>query len=84
MRRGTIGLFGDDAKIDVLPTFHFAGTDRPVYLAFAFRRLNEMGFPVPEECLAAEFDRYCGDFLELGKGELVVRSVTRGESAVVA
>jgi formylmethanofuran dehydrogenase subunit C len=84
MRRGTIGLFGIDEKFDFLPTFQFAGTDRPVFLAFAFRRLREMGFSVPEECFSAQFDRYCGDFLELGKGELVVRTQSQGESTVVA
>ena len=84
MRRGTIGLFGSDEDVDVLPTFQFAGTDSPVFLAFAFRRLRDLGFPVPEECFSGKFDRYCGDFLELGKGELVVRAATQGETAVVA
>jgi formylmethanofuran dehydrogenase subunit C len=73
MRRGTIGLFGSAAPPDVLPTFRLAATYRPVFLQLYFRELSRKGFPVPLECLQSRYRRYLGDFLELGKGEILIR-----------
>jgi formylmethanofuran dehydrogenase subunit C len=72
MRRGTIGLFS--AAPPMLPTFRLATICRPVFLRFYLLRLREMGFFVGDECLAADYHRYCGDFLALGKGEILVRN----------
>ena len=71
MRRGTIGMFSEK-RADMLPTFKFACTYQPVFLQFYFRHLQSMGFPIPESCFNARFDRYCGDFLEYGKGEILL------------
>jgi formylmethanofuran dehydrogenase subunit C len=73
MRRGTIGLLGTAAPPPMLPTFRLACTYRPVFLRFYLVRLREMGFSVADECLTAHYHRYCGDFLELGKGEILIR-----------
>lgn len=74
MRRGTIGLFGETSPPDMLPTFRLACTYRPVYLRLYFRELVRSGFPVPEECFRSSYRRYLGDFLEMGKGEILVRT----------
>ena len=74
MRRGTIGLLGSRPAPPMLPTFRFACTYRPDFLNVYFRHLRRHGFAVPEECLTAECRRYNGDFLELGKGEILVRT----------
>ncbi|MCH8923454.1 MAG: formylmethanofuran dehydrogenase subunit C [Planctomycetes bacterium] len=74
MRRGTIVFGGSATTPDVLPTFKFACTYRPVFLQFYFRQLESFGFPVPENCPAAAYHRYCGDFLESGKGEILIRA----------
>ncbi len=74
MRRGTIGLFGSDAP-PMLPTFRFACTDRPEFLRIYILHLRRIGFAVPDECLTAVYRRYYGDFLELGKGEILVRQI---------
>lgn len=74
MRRGTIGFLGTDPPPPMLPTFKFAGTFRPVFLRLYLLHLRRNGFDIPEECLAAAYDRYRGDFLELGKGEILFRS----------
>jgi formylmethanofuran dehydrogenase subunit C len=74
MKRGTMGLFGTQTPPELLPTFRFTGQSDPVFLRFCLRRLQEMGFFVPNECFQANYRRYCGDFLELGKGELFIRS----------
>jgi formylmethanofuran dehydrogenase subunit C len=71
MRRGTIGLFGKAPPM--LPTFRLATICRPVFLRFYLLRLREMGFFVGDDCLASDYHRYCGDFLALGKGEILVR-----------
>jgi formylmethanofuran dehydrogenase subunit C len=74
MKRGTIGLLGPQTPPKLLPTFKFAGDSRPVFLRFFLRRLREMGFFVPDECFHCDYRRYCGDFLELGKGEVLLRA----------
>jgi formylmethanofuran dehydrogenase subunit C len=71
MRRGTIGLLG--AAPPMLPTFRLATICRPVFLRFYLLRLREMGFFVGDDCLSADYHRYCGDFLALGKGEILAR-----------
>lgn len=72
MKRGTIGLFAGGSP-DMLPTFKYACTYRPTFLRLYLRHLAALGFAVPEGCLDAAYRRYCGDFLELGKGEILVR-----------
>jgi len=74
MRRGTIGLLGTNRPPDMLPTFKGPATCRPVFLHIFLRYLQAMGFPLPEGCLEARYNRYCGDFLELGKGEIFCRA----------
>lgn len=69
MRRGTIGLFGDAGKPDILPTFRYAGRYSPLFLRLYLNRLKELGFDVSG--IPEAFDRYAGDFLELGKGEIL-------------
>ncbi|WP_145198132.1 formylmethanofuran dehydrogenase subunit C [Thalassoglobus polymorphus] len=70
MKRGTIALCQPCGQPEVLPTFKKASLYQPLFLQLYFRHLQEAGFPVPEECLAANYQRYCGDLLELGKGEI--------------
>ncbi len=72
MRRGTIGLFSPSDPPDMLPTFRHACTFQPVFLQIFLRELARQGFPVPEDCFQAKYHRYLGDFLELGKGEILI------------
>ena len=73
MRRGTIALLGNAAPPPMLPTFKHACIYNPVFLRVYLRHLQTLGFAVPDECLAARYRRYNGDFLELGKGEILIR-----------
>ncbi|MCA9016463.1 MAG: formylmethanofuran dehydrogenase subunit C [Planctomycetaceae bacterium] len=73
MRRGTIGLFGEPHEPELLPTFRYSNVYRPTWLSFFLRELRSTGFPVPDDCFESEYRRYCGDFLALGKGEILVR-----------
>ncbi len=74
MRRGTIALFSDAQPPAMLPTFKFACTCQPVFLRFYLLELRKHGFDVPSHLLEAEYHRYCGDFLEYGKGEILIRA----------
>lgn len=72
MRRGTIGLFATDSSTRLLPTFKASSTYDPTFLRFTFRHLQSIGFDVPEACLGAQYSRFRGDFLDGGKGEILV------------
>ena len=69
MRRGTIGLFGEESAPDILPTFKAAGKTFPLFLTLYFNHLRSAGFDVPD--ISCELQKYAGDFLELGKGEIL-------------
>lgn len=71
MRRGTIGLFGPE-RPTLLPTFRQASTYQPSFLRFALLELRRPGFDVPEPLLARRITLYHGDFLALGRGEILV------------
>jgi formylmethanofuran dehydrogenase subunit C len=73
MRRGTIAFLGADSP-QMLPTFRPACAYQPVFLRFILLSLRSLGFGVSDKALDATYRRYCGDFLELGKGEILVRS----------
>lgn len=73
MKRGTIGILGADEPPEMLPTFKFSCTYRPTFLRLYCLHLQQAGFPVPEECLDAAYCRFCGDLLETGKGEILLR-----------
>lgn len=72
MKRGTIGLFGPDDP-PILPSFRLACRYRPPFLGLYLRRLAAWGFPIPEIAPSAVFERYNGDLLEGGKGEILRR-----------
>jgi formylmethanofuran dehydrogenase subunit C len=74
MRRGTIGLLGPNAPRP-LATFRRGACHRPLVLDLLLRHLRELGFPLPDDLLAANYWTYHGDFLAGGRGELLVRAV---------
>ncbi|MEX2288613.1 MAG: formylmethanofuran dehydrogenase subunit C [Planctomycetaceae bacterium] len=74
MHRGTIALFGAGEPPPMLPTFKLSSTYSPVFLRVYLRYLRTLGFGVPQEYVNAEYQRYCGDFLESGKGEILIRA----------
>ncbi len=70
MKRGTIAYLG--VSPELLDTFRYACTYRPVFLALYLRRLQAWGFHVAERFLSGNWRRYCGDRVALGKGEVLV------------
>lgn len=73
MKRGTIALLGNEPAPPMLPTFRQACIYRPVFLRLYLSHLRKLGFPVPPAALEADYLRFSGDLLELGKGEILVR-----------
>lgn len=68
MKRGSIVAGG---RVELLPTFRYACTDRPVWLALLFRSLAGLGFPSARPLAAGSFRRYGGDYAGLGRGEIL-------------
>ncbi len=78
MKRGTLALFGfgDPREFEPLPTFAPTGRFRPHFLTIYLRRLRQWGFPVPEAAFSNAVDRYNGDLVERGQGEILVAAGT--------
>jgi formylmethanofuran dehydrogenase subunit C len=72
MRRGTIGLLGSRPPA-LLPGFRYASTFRPQVMRLLLREVERSGMAVDAELPGAEFDCYQGDFVTLGKGEILLR-----------
>jgi formylmethanofuran dehydrogenase subunit C len=70
MKRGTLAFVGTQPEL--LATFHYACTYRPVFLALYLRRLRAWGFPIDDRFLGGRWRRFCGDLVALGKGEALV------------
>src|SRR5262245_5457418 len=76
MRRGTLALFGlpDPSNPDLLPTFAPSGRSRPPFVTLYLRRLKQWGFPVSEPAFSGTLERYNGDLVERGQGEILIGS----------
>jgi len=73
MNRGTIVCCDLEHDADMLPTFKWGCRYAPEFMRIYFQHLIQNDFPVPPACLQASFDRYSGDFLESGRGEILIR-----------
>jgi formylmethanofuran dehydrogenase subunit C len=74
MKRGTIGLFdGSDRLGDnvLLPTFSYSCTYAPEFLPIYVRQLAAWGLPIGEPDRYRVVERYNGDLVSLGKGEIL-------------
>src|ERR687889_1621710 len=69
MRRGTIVTM---APATPLATFVFSCIYRPPFLRLYLRRLRALGLAVSDEALGGRYARWCGDGLELRRGEILV------------
>lgn len=70
MKRGSIIL----SKLpELLPSFYYSGKFKPLFLSVYFKYFErEFSFKVPKKLKKAVFERYMGDFLAVGKGEILV------------
>lgn len=71
MKRGSIASLHE---AELLPTFSYACSYRPVFLRLYLLYLREHGLPVEETSIAGEYRRYSGDSVELNRGEILLLS----------
>lgn len=71
MKRGTIIACGN---VQMLPTFRFACTYRPPFMKMYMDHVQNLGLEAAEKYGYSLFDRWCGDEVELNKGEILVYS----------
>jgi formylmethanofuran dehydrogenase subunit C len=69
LRRGTLVSM---ASADLLPTYAYACTYRPPFLALLLARLRALGLPVTAAQEAGPYARFCGDGAELDRGEILI------------
>jgi formylmethanofuran dehydrogenase subunit C len=69
MRRGTIVAM---SHVTLLPTFGFACSYRPPFLRLYLRHLRALGLPLTDEQIEGRYARWCGDGLELRRGEVLM------------
>jgi formylmethanofuran dehydrogenase subunit C len=69
MRRGSIVTM---APVTPLATFVFSCIYRPPFLGLYLRRLRALGLPVSDDQLEGRYARWCGDGLELRRGEILI------------
>lgn len=69
MRRGSIVTM---TSVTPLPTFAFSCTYRPSFLRLYLRRLRALGLAVSDEAIDGRYARWCGDGLELRRGEILI------------
>jgi formylmethanofuran dehydrogenase subunit C len=70
MRRGTIVTM---APAMPLATFVFSCVYRPPFLGLYLRRLRALGLDVTDAHLEDRYARWCGDGLELRRGEILIK-----------
>ncbi len=71
MKRGSIICKN---KTGLIPTFSYSCHFQPVFTGQYFRYLQNLGFNIPDAMLNGEFERWCGDAVELNRGEVLFYS----------
>ena len=69
LKLGTVVAFG--GRPELLPTFDDDCTHRPQFVTLYLRHLLSLGFAVPDTAFTGAFDRFRGDVVALGKGEIL-------------
>jgi formylmethanofuran dehydrogenase subunit C len=69
MRRGTIVAM---SHVTPLPTFVYSSSYHPPFLRLYLRHLRRLGLPLRDEQIDGRYARWCGDALELRRGEILI------------
>ena len=73
MKRGTIvGM----QPMEMLPTFSLSCTYHPPFLPLYLRHLRKLGLPVADSHFTTAYQRWCGDTVELNRGEILLPAPT--------
>lgn len=69
MKRGTIISMNDT---ELLPTFSYSCKYRPVFMSLLLQYLLQLDMKVDDNQLRGEYHRWCGDSVEMNRGEILV------------
>jgi formylmethanofuran dehydrogenase subunit C len=69
MKRGSVVSC---RSAELLPTFSYACTYRPVLMRLLFGYLRERGLPVAHEQVVGRYARWSGDAVETNRGEVLL------------
>lgn len=69
MKRGSIIC---QHKADILPTFTYSCNYQPSFLKHYFSYLKKIGFAINDSLINGTFERWCGDSVELNRGEILL------------
>ncbi|HEU5260371.1 MAG TPA: formylmethanofuran dehydrogenase subunit C [Gemmatimonadales bacterium] len=57
---------------ELLPTFSYACTYAPVFVRLYLRHLRRLGFDIADSQVNGSYQRWCGDGIELNRGEVLL------------
>lgn len=69
MKRGTIVSMHE---AEILPTFRYSCVYRPVFMTMLLQYVKHLGMALTDNQLQGEYHRWCGDSVELNRGEILV------------
>lgn len=69
MKRGTVVAMHEAM---LLPTFSYSCVYQPIYLRLYLRYLQTLGMNINEEQIMGHYSRWCGDIIELNRGEILL------------
>ena len=69
MKRGSIIC---QQQAPILPTFSRSCVYHPVFLKHYFKYLKSLGLPISDALFDGPFERWCGDSVELNRGEILL------------
>jgi formylmethanofuran dehydrogenase subunit C len=78
MKRGTIGLFGNEPGLELSAAFEPSGSFRPHFLSIFLDHIQRLGLNVPPSASRGPVRRYNGDRIEGGRGEILVAGCLDG------
>ena len=81
MKRGTIVSM---RPAELLPTFAYSCTYAPLFLQLCLCHLGRLGVPVARAHLEGRYQRWCGDAVELNRGEVLLLDVPSPSPAAEA
>lgn len=71
MKRGTIISM---QQAQMLPTFSYSCRYRPVFIRMFLKHLQALGLAITDEQIQGQYDRWCGDSVEMNRGEILIYS----------
>ena len=75
MKRGSIVSM---QGAELLPTFSYSCTYTPTFLRRYLLYLRSLGLPVTDHHIDGQYQRWCGDSIELNRGEILLLAGDRG------